>query len=105
MAQVRARLSGVTKVFESGNGRVHALGPLDLDLGAGEFVTIVGPSGCGKTTLLETLAGLTAPTDGTVSFEGNPVGDGVPAGGGVVFRGVGGFPWLHVWGTIALGLA
>src|SRR2546428_9249 len=58
MAQVRARLSGVTKVFESGNGRVHALGPLDLDLGAGEFVTIVGPSGCGKTTLLETFGAL-----------------------------------------------
>src|SRR5713226_1968423 len=80
MAQVRARLSGISKVFDSGNGRVHALGPLDLDLAAGEFVTIVGPSGCGKTTLLETLAGLTAPTDGTVSFEGKPVGDEVPAG-------------------------
>src|SRR6266704_5519079 len=104
MAQVRARLSGVTKVFESGNGRVHALGPLDLDLGAGEFVTIVGPSGCGKTTLLETLAGLTAPTDGTVSFEAKPVGDEVPAGVGVVFQEDASFPWLNVWDNIAFGL-
>src|ERR1051326_6543814 len=61
MAQTRARLSGVTKIFDSGNGRVHALGPLDLDLAAGEFVTIVGPSGCGKTTLLETPPGLPGP--------------------------------------------
>src|SRR5713226_5854112 len=104
MAQVRARLSGISKVFESGNGRVHALGPLDLDLAAGEFVTIVGPSGCGKTTLLETLAGLTAPTDGTVSFEGGPVGDEVPAGVGVVFQEDASFPWLNVWDNIAFGL-
>src|SRR6266705_4847111 len=104
ISEVRARLSGVTKVFESGNGRVHALGPLDLDLGAGEFVTIVGPSGCGKTTLLETLAGLTAPTDGTVSFEGKPVGDEVPAGVGVVFQEDASFPLLNVWDNIAFGL-
>src|SRR6266571_3274581 len=77
MAEVRARLSGVTKVFESGNGRVHALGP---------------------------LAGLTAPTDGTVSFEGKPVGDEVPAGVGVVFQEDASFPWLNVWDNIAFGL-
>src|SRR5260370_8877557 len=101
MAQVRARLSGISKVFDSGNGRVHALGPLDLDLAAGEFVTIVGPSGCGKTTLLETLAGLTAPTDGTVSFEGGPVGDEAPAGAGAVFQEEASFPWLTVCDNIA----
>src|SRR5438034_1115478 len=104
MADLRARLSGVSKIFGAGNGAVHALGPLDLDLAAGEFVTIVGPSGCGKTTLLETLAGLTAPTDGTVSFEGKPVGDEVPAGVGVVFQEDASFPWLNVWDNIAFGL-
>src|ERR1700674_3796851 len=104
MADLHARLSGVSKVFDSGNGRVHALGPLDLDLAAGEFVTIVGPSGCGKTTLLETLAGLTAPTAGTVTFEGEPVGEEVPAGVGVVFQEDASFPWLNVWDNIAFGL-
>src|SRR5437016_9636913 len=104
MAQVRARLSGVSKVFESGNGRVHALGPLDLDLAAGEFVTIVGPSGCGKTTLLETLAGLTAPSEGTVTFEGKPIGNQVPSGIGVVFQEDASFPWLDVRDNIAFGL-
>jgi len=104
MPDERARLSGVSKVFDTREGPVHALGPLDLDLAAGEFVTIVGPSGCGKTTLLETLAGLTVPSAGTVTFEGNVVGDRVPAGIGVVFQEDASFPWLNVWDNIAFGL-
>src|SRR5213083_2081831 len=93
MVELRARLTGVSKVFDTCEGRVHALGPVDLDVAAGEFVTIVGPSGCGKTTLLETLAGLTAPS-----------GDEVPAGIGVVFQEDASFPWLNVWDNIAFGL-
>ena len=104
MPELRARLSGVSKFFETAAGRVHALGPVDLDLRAGEFVTIVGPSGCGKTTLLETLAGLTTPTSGTVSFEGKNIGDRVPSGIGVVFQEDASFPWLNVWDNIAFGL-
>src|SRR5436853_5596409 len=104
MADLRARLSGVSKLFETREGRVHALGPIDLDLVAGEFVTIVGPSGCGKTTLLETLAGLTVPSEGTVTFEGQPIGNEVPAGIGVVFQEDASFPWLDVRDNIAFGL-
>ncbi len=102
----RARLSGVTKVFDTGNrqGTVHALGPVDLDLAAGEFVTVVGPSGCGKTTLLETLAGLTSPSAGTVAFEGKPVLGKVPRGIGIVFQEDASLPWLTVWDNIAFGL-
>jgi NitT/TauT family transport system ATP-binding protein len=96
MTDLRARLSGVSKIFETRDGRVEALGPIDLDLAAGEFVTIVGPSGCGKTTLLETLAGLTVPSAGTISFEGKPIG--------VVFQEDASFPWLNVWDNIAFGL-
>ena len=44
-----------------------------LDIGAGEFVTIVGPSGCGKSTLLNILAGLYPPSDGEIRFEGKPL--------------------------------
>src|SRR4030088_593903 len=57
-------LRGVTKVFDSG---VVALGPLDLDVAKSEFVSLLGPSGCGKSTALRLIAGLSAPTSGTVA--------------------------------------
>ena len=56
-------LRGVTKVYGSG---VMALGPFDLDVVGGEFVSLLGPSGCGKSTALRLIAGLNAPTSGTV---------------------------------------
>src|ERR1700686_5655001 len=56
-------LRGVTKVYDSG---VMALGPFDLDVNKGEFISLLGPSGCGKSTALRLIAGLSAPTSGTV---------------------------------------
>src|SRR4030088_1903213 len=58
------RLRRVTKVYDNG---VAALGPLDLDVAKGEFVSLLGPSGCGKSTALRLIAGLGAPSAGTVS--------------------------------------
>jgi NitT/TauT family transport system ATP-binding protein len=63
VARSAVRLRGVTKVYDSG---VSALGPLDLDVAQGEFVSLLGPSGCGKSTALRLIAGLNAPTSGTV---------------------------------------
>ena len=57
------QLRDVTKVYDNG---VSALGPLDLNVEAGEFISLVGPSGCGKSTLLRMIAGLSAPTQGVV---------------------------------------
>jgi NitT/TauT family transport system ATP-binding protein len=99
-----ARLRGVTRVFENAaTGRLHALGPIDLDLRRGEFFSVVGPSGCGKSTLLDVMAGLNPPTEGSAEFEGRPV-DGVPDGIGVVFQEDASFPWLTVEANVAFGL-
>ena len=57
------RLRDVVKTYDNG---VTALGPLDLDVARGEFVSLLGPSGCGKSTALRLIAGLTAPSAGTV---------------------------------------
>lgn len=59
------RLRGVTKTYDSG---VMALGPLDLDVVSGEFVSLLGPSGCGKSTALRLIAGLATPSAGTVEL-------------------------------------
>ncbi len=98
-----AVLRGVTRVYP-GAMAVHALGPVDLDIGHGEFLAVVGPSGCGKSTLLDVLAGLNPPTDGTITFEGNPVHGTVPDGVGVVFQEDASFPWLTVHDNVAFGL-
>src|SRR3954451_23272819 len=62
-AGLAVRLRAVTKVYDNG---VAALGPLDLDVARGEFVSLLGPSGCGKSTALRLVAGVTAPRSGTV---------------------------------------
>jgi NitT/TauT family transport system ATP-binding protein len=88
----------------TGQEALHALGPIDLDLRAGEFFAVVGPSGCGKSTLLDVIAGLSASTEGTVAINGKLVSGGVPEGVGVVFQDDASFPWLTVWDNIAFGL-
>ena len=106
MSVSHAELREVSKVFPAagGQGEVHALGPIDLNLAKGEFIAVVGPSGCGKTTLLEILAGLAAPSGGSISFEGRPVRGEVPDGIGVVFQEDASLPWLTVWDNISFGL-
>src|ERR1700683_1093624 len=58
-------LRGVHKVFAN---NVTALEGLDLDIRAGEFLSLLGPSGCGKSPVLRLLSGLTGPTRGTINW-------------------------------------
>ena len=87
-------LRAVTKIFDNG---VTALGPLDLDIPRGEFVSLLGPSGCGKSTALRIVAGLTSPTSGSVEIS-HHAGDGRPGHSiGFVFQE----PTLMPWTTVA----
>jgi NitT/TauT family transport system ATP-binding protein len=103
---IHASLAGVRRIYPgaAGHPAVHAMGPVDLELRRGEFFAVVGPSGCGKSTLLEILAGLQPPTEGVVTFEGQPVAGAVPEGLGVVFQEDASFSWLTVWDNTAFGL-
>lgn len=102
---VVAKLTGVTRVYghPKSPNKVHALGPVDLDLRKGEFFSVVGPSGCGKSTLLDVLAGLNPPSAGTAEFNGKPI-NGTADGVGVVFQEDASFPWLTVEANVAFGL-
>ena len=106
MSTVHVTLRGVTKVFpaSAGGQPVHAVGPIDIDIRKGEFFAVVGPSGCGKSTMLELIAGLVPPTEGTIEFEGAPIGNTIPDGVGVVFQEDACFPWLNVRENIEFGL-
>ncbi len=64
------RLRGIRKRLRSGEGMVEILRGIDLDIARGESVAIVGPSGSGKSTLLGLIAGLDAPSEGTVTVGG-----------------------------------
>ena len=70
MTGLAVRLRGVTKTYDSG---LAALGPLDLDIRRGEFVSLLGPSGCGKTTTLRAIAGLEEIDSGDILIDGKPV--------------------------------
>jgi putative ABC transport system ATP-binding protein len=63
-------LHGVSKTVQSGDHPLTILHPLDYTIRSGQFVAIVGPSGSGKSTLLGLLAGLDAPTTGTIVIDG-----------------------------------
>jgi NitT/TauT family transport system ATP-binding protein len=91
-----AELTGVVKVFGHGSDAVTALADVDLRVEPGEFVCLLGASGCGKTTLLNLLAGLDAPTRGTVA-----VNTDRPA---VMFQEPALLPWLTAERNVALPL-
>lgn len=95
-------LSDVTKSW----GDTNVLAPMNLTIENGEFVAVLGPSGCGKSTTLFLLAGLYAPTTGTIAFDGHDVNcvDARDRNVGIVFQSYALYPHLTVRENIAFPL-
>jgi NitT/TauT family transport system ATP-binding protein len=112
-SRLAVELSDVTKTYESG---VVALGPFDLGVARGEFVSLLGPSGCGKSTALRLIAGLTTPTTGSVTVATRTDDAGPGPGGttrditretnriGYVFQEPTLMPWTSVRDNVGLPL-
>jgi len=96
------RLAGLAKDFGQGD----VLHGIDLDVYAGEFLTLLGPSGCGKTTTLRIIAGLERPNRGRVFLAGKDVTSLPPEQRDVntVFQNYALFPHMNVFQNIAYGL-
>lgn len=97
-------ISGLAKTYDTRTGeRVEALGPVSIEVTAGEFLVIVGPSGCGKSTLLQILAGFLKPSGGTASVAGEPIVD-PSLDRSMIFQSYALFPWLSVLDNVQFGL-
>jgi NitT/TauT family transport system ATP-binding protein len=98
-ALIHAR--GVHKTYRTQDGEVETLKPLDFEIRAGEFVSVVGPSGCGKSTLMKVVAGLLPASGGELSLAGQRVA-GPQTNVGIVFQTATLLPWRRVIDNILL---
>lgn len=98
----------LTKKFRSldGSGEIVAVNDVNLEIQAGELVTILGPSGCGKTTTLRMIAGFEYPTSGSILIGGRDVAMIPPnkRGLSMVFQSYALFPHLSIYENVAYGL-
>jgi NitT/TauT family transport system ATP-binding protein len=95
--------AALTFAGASGREPVGVLKDVNLEVSAGEFVSIVGPSGCGKSTLLALVAGYLAPSSGRMLFDGKPI-NGPGRERMMVFQQPALFPWRTAAENVAYGL-
>ncbi|MGD1054553.1 MAG: ABC transporter ATP-binding protein [Nitrososphaerales archaeon] len=97
----------LVKYYPSTNGKgresLLVLDDISLDVGEGEFVTLIGPSGCGKTTLLNIVAGLEGYESGDVIVTGHRISSSGPDIV-MIFQEDALFPWLNVKENVEFGL-
>ncbi|MEJ8853752.1 ABC transporter ATP-binding protein [Variovorax robiniae] len=92
---------GVRKTYRTRDGDVETLKPLDFQIRAGEFVSVIGPSGCGKSTLMKMVAGLLPISGGELKLSGKVV-NGPQTDIGIVFQSALLLPWRTVIDNILL---
>jgi NitT/TauT family transport system ATP-binding protein len=98
------KLRGVTQTFHApGKPPYTAVRDISLQVTTGSFLSVVGPSGCGKSTVLNAIAGLMAPAEGTVEIFDAPL-DGLNRRAAYMFQQDGLLPWKSVLENVMLGL-
>lgn len=95
------QLDDVGLVYQGSHGPQRVLQHISLSLDEGQHLTVVGPSGCGKSSLLRLMAGLEAPTEGQIRFDGQKM-IGPRPDLAIVFQDYGLFPWKTVEENILL---
>lgn len=104
MTETILTVSNLRKAYKKAEKQnLLVLEDVTFKLQEGEFVALLGKSGSGKSTLLRIIAGLVAPTSGSVTYRGNPV-KGPVAGIGMIFQSFALMPWLTVLENVELGL-
>ena len=99
------KATGVGKIFPTKEGEVTALTGVELEVAAGEFVSLIGPSGCGKSTLLRLIADLDQASSGELTIFGKPARKArIDQDYGIAFQQSGLLPWRTVGDNIALPL-
>lgn len=96
-------VSSVSKTYVRGNTQTEALRNVDFNVTESESCAVIGPSGCGKSTLLLLVAGLLAPTGGSITIDGEQIA-GPRSDVAVVLQDFGLFPWKTVYENASLGL-
>jgi NitT/TauT family transport system ATP-binding protein len=106
VAPATVAVVGTDMVFNAGRpNEVVALRGIDLEVGDGEFVSLIGPSGCGKSTLLRLVGNLLEPTAGTITVNGKPAARArLDQDYGMAFQQAGLFEWRTVARNIELPL-
>lgn len=95
---------GISKTFFHERGSsFKVVDVLNLNVYENEFLVLFGPGQCGKTTIINLIAGLEPPTEGTVIVDGKVVREAGPDRG-VVYQSVALFPWLTTMGNVEYGL-
>ncbi|MGM0601341.1 MAG: ABC transporter ATP-binding protein [Candidatus Rifleibacteriota bacterium] len=75
MDATKIQLKNLSKSFNTFRGRIDVLKSIDLEIQPGEFFVLLGPSGCGKSTMLNLIAGLEKPTQGSLQFDKDLIAD------------------------------
>ncbi|MCB4769792.1 ABC transporter ATP-binding protein [Ancylobacter sp. Lp-2] len=96
-------IRGVEKHYDVDGRPLKILDHIDIDVAAGEFVSIVGPSGCGKSTILRLVVGLDDDYAGSIRLDGEPI-KGTSLDRGIVFQDHRLLPWLTLEQNIGLSL-